>query len=48
MACAVGSSTLYIPLWGMALLGAGGLALFLLALKYGDRLEDAVIRRLKR
>lgn len=48
VACAVGSSTLYIPLWGMALLGLGGLAAFLLALKYGDRLEETVIRRLKR
>ena len=48
VACMVGSATLSIPLWGMALLGAGGLALFLLAMKYGDRLEDAVIQRLKR
>lgn len=48
VACMVGSATVSIPLWGMALLGAGGLALFLLAMKYGDKLEDAVIQRLKR
>lgn len=46
-ACAVGSSTLYIPAWGMAALGLAGAALFLAAMKYGDRLEQAVIRRLK-
>ena len=48
VACMVGSATVSIPLWGMALLGAGGLAVFLLAMKYGDKLEDAVIQRLKR
>ena len=46
-ACAVGSATVSIPLWGMVLLGLAGLAVFLLAMKYGDRLEEAVIRRLK-
>ena len=48
VSCMVGSATLSIPLWGMALLGAAGLALFLLAMKYGDRLEQALIDRLKR
>ena len=48
VACMVGSATVAIPWWGMGLLGIGGLALFLLALKYGDRLEDALIDRLKR
>ena len=48
VACMVGSATVSIPLWGMALLGVAGLALFLLAMKYGDKLEDAVIQRLKR
>ena len=48
VACMVGSATVAIPLWGMVLLGVGGLALFLLAMKYGDKLEDAVIQRLKR
>ena len=48
VACMVGSATVDIPLWGMALLGAAGLAVFLLCMKYGDRLEEAMIRRLKR
>ena len=48
VACAVGSSTLSIPLWGMALLGAAGLVLFLLAMKYGDRVETAILERLKK
>lgn len=48
VSCMVGSAVVTIPLWGMALLGVGGLALFLLAMKYGDRLEEAVVRRLQR
>ena len=48
VACGVGSATVSIPWWGMALLGALGLAVFLLAMKYGDRLEDAVMKRLEK
>ena len=48
VACMVGSATVSIPLWGMGLLGGLGLAAFLLALKYGDWMEDAIIQRLKR
>lgn len=48
VSAAVGSSALTIPWWGMLLLGGGGLALFLLTLRYGDRVEGAVIRRLER
>jgi len=47
VSCMVGSATLSIPLWGMALLGIAGLAMFLLAMKYGDRVEQMVIDRLK-
>ena len=47
-ACGVGSSTLSIPPWGMALLGLGGLAVFLLAMKYGDQIEDALLTRWKK
>ena len=46
VACGVGSATVAIPWWGMALLGALGLAVFLVAMKYGDKLEDAVMKRL--
>ena len=31
-----------------ALLGAAGLVLFLLAMKYGDRVETAILERLKK
>ena len=48
VSCAVGSATVSIPWWGMALLGAAGLAVFLLAMKYGDKLEDAVMKRLEK
>ena len=46
VACMVGSATVSIPLWGMALLGAAGLAVFLLAMKYGDKVEELIIKRL--
>lgn len=48
VASALGGSALSIPLWGMVLLGLGGLALFFWAMKYGDRFEEAVLRRLKK
>ena len=46
VACMVGSATVSIPWWGMALLGGLGLAVFLLAMKYGDKIEELIIRRL--
>ena len=46
VACMVGSATVHIPWWGMALLGAAGVALFLLAMKYGDKIEELIINRL--
>ena len=48
VACAVGGSVFHIPLWGMAALGISGAALFLLALKYGDTWEEAVLRKVKK
>ena len=45
VASAVGGSVVSIPLWGMVLLGLGGLAIFLLGMKYGDRLEEALLHR---
>lgn len=47
VASAVGGSVISIPPWGMVLIGIGGLALFLLGLKYGDRLEDKLLERMK-
>lgn len=48
VACAVGSSALVVPLWGMVLLGLLGVALFLFAMKYGDRIETLVLEKLKK
>ena len=45
VAGAVGGSVVSIPLWGMVLLGLGGLSIFLLGMKYGDRLEEALLHR---
>ena len=46
-ASALGGSTLDLPLWAMVPIGLGGLALFLLGMKYGDKLEESVLGRLK-
>ena len=48
VACAVGGSMVDIPIWGMILLGLAGLGLFLTAMKYVDRVEEALLRRLGR
>lgn len=48
VACALGDSVIRIPLWGMALLGIGGVLIFLLVLKYGDRWEEALLRRFRK
>ena len=47
-ASALGGASFSIPAWGMALIGAAGLLLFLLGMKYGDRAEAAILRRLRR
>lgn len=46
-ASALGGSTLDMPPWVMVPIGLAGLALFLLGMKYGDRLEESVLSRLK-
>ncbi|MFR1803987.1 MAG: hypothetical protein ACLSWS_18395 [Faecalispora jeddahensis] len=43
-ASALGDASFSIPAWGMALIGAAGLLLFLLGMKYGDRAEAAILR----
>ena len=48
VACAFGGSALDIPIWAMALIGLAGIALFLLGMKYGDKLEQAILDRLKK
>ena len=47
VASAVGGAALDIPLWGMALLGLGGLAVFLAGMKYGDRVEEWLLRKMR-
>lgn len=47
-ACGVGSSVVSIPPWGMALIGLAGLAVFLLVLKYGDSIENAILEKLRK
>jgi len=48
VASAVGGATLDIPLWGMVVMGVVGIAVFLLAMKYGDRLEEIIISKLRK
>ena len=47
VACAVGGSVIRIPMWGMAVLGILGVLLFLFGMKYGNRIESALMERLK-
>lgn len=47
VACALGGSAIYIPLWGMALIGLAGAALFLVTLKYGDKWEAVLLEHFK-
>ena len=46
-ASALGGSALKLPLWAMVPIGLAGLALFLLGMQYGDRLERLVLERLR-
>lgn len=46
-ASALGGSTLALPPWVMVPIGLSGLGLFLLGMKYGDKLEESVLGRLK-
>lgn len=47
VASAVGGSVISIPLWGMVLIGIVGIALFILGLKYGDKIEDKLLEHIK-
>lgn len=48
VASAVGSAAVTIPLWGMILLGIGGVTIFIVGLKYGDTWEQKLINKFKR
>lgn len=47
VASALGGSVVDIPMPGMAAIGAAGFVLFLLGMKYGDRLEEKLLGRMK-
>lgn len=46
-ASALGGSTLALPPWVMVPIGLAGLGLFLLGMKYGDKVEESVLNCLK-
>lgn len=46
-ASALGGSTLQLPPWAMVPIGLLGLTLFLLGMKYGNKVEQAIFSRLK-
>ena len=48
VASAVGGSALDIPIWGMVALGVAGVAVFVFAMKYGDRVEAYLSEKIKK
>lgn len=48
VSCAVGGSALEFPLWAMIALGAAGVAVFVLAMIYGDRIEEKLVEKFRR
>ena len=48
LASAVGGSALDIPIWGMVALGVAGVAVFVFAMKYGDRVEAYLSEKIKK
>lgn len=48
VACLLGGSTLSLPLWALIPLGAGGIAVFVVAMKYGDRWEQKLLDRFRK
>ena len=48
VAAALGGSALVIPLWGLVLIGVVGVAFFVVAMKYGDRVEEKLIEKINR
>ncbi len=48
VSCLVGGSVLAVPYWAMALMGAAGLAIFVVCMKYGDRWEQKLLERFRK
>ena len=47
-ASALGGATLDLPLWAMVPIALAGFALFLLGMRYGERLESAILSRMRK
>ena len=47
-ACFLGGASFTFPLWGLVLAGIAGVVCFVFGMKYADRLEAAVLARLRR
>lgn len=47
-ASALGGSTLGLPLWALLPIGLAGLVLFLLGMRYGNKVEEMILRCLNR
>jgi len=47
VSCAVGGSALDFPIWAMVILGALGVAVFILAMIYGDKIEDKLVEKFR-
>ena len=47
VSCAVGGSALELPIWAMIILGALGVAVFVLAMIYGDRIEEKLVEKFR-
>ena len=48
VSCAVGGNALQLPPWVLVALCAAGIALFLLAMKYGDRAEEWFLQKFRK
>lgn len=48
VSCAVGGSALELPIWAMIVLGALGVTIFVLAMIYGDRIEEKLVEKFRR
>lgn len=48
VSCAVGGNALGLPVWALLLLCAVGIAVFLIAMKFGDRWEEMILHQLKK
>ena len=48
VSCAVGGSALDFPLWAMIALGIAGAAIFVLAMVFGDKIENRLLEKFRR